>query len=238
MIASGESPEKETVMKQKTTQTVVLTKHKKTRKEKILHLVQLAILTALVVVLQALGSFIKIGPLPMSLVLVPIVIGACLLDPASGAILGFVFGLITMIMGITGADIVSHVLFEASPFWFIFLCLLKATAAGLCAGLVYRGLGALFGGKKLLLRTVLASITAPIVNTGIFVAGMLLFFFETAESFPTLLPQIFGGMKENAFEMIFLVLAGLNFIGEFVVNLVFSPAMVRIIDVVKKKLHF
>ena len=42
-------------------------------------MVELAMLVALVVVLQLLGSFVKIGPLPMSFVLVPIVIGACLL---------------------------------------------------------------------------------------------------------------------------------------------------------------
>ena len=42
----------------------------------VLRMVQVALLTALVVVLQFMGSFIKIGPLPMSFVLVPIVIGA------------------------------------------------------------------------------------------------------------------------------------------------------------------
>ena len=51
-------------------------------------MVEMAMLIALVVVLQMLGSFIKIGPLPMSFVLVPIVIGACLLGTASGAVLG------------------------------------------------------------------------------------------------------------------------------------------------------
>ncbi len=206
-------------------------------KDKILKLVQLAILTALVIVLQALGSFIKIGPLPMSFVLVPIVIGACMLGAKYGAFLGFVFGLITMIMGITGADALSFLLFEARPVLFIVLCLLKATMAGFVAGLVYTLLGKAFNGKNKLLQTILASIAAPIVNTGIFVAGMLLFFVPTMEALPSMFPDVFGGYG-NAVQLVLLGLAGLNFVGEFVVNLVLSPAIVRIIDVAKKKLHF
>lgn len=197
------------------------------QKNPILYMGQLALLTSLVVVLQLVGSFVKIGPLPMSFVLVPIVIGACLLGARAGAFLGFVFGLITMIMGVSGVDLFSHLLFEANPVWFVILCILKATMAGFCAGLVYRGLGRLFDGRYLTLQTVLASIAAPIINTGIFVVGMLLFFFDTMTA-----------MSDGAaVRFVFLTLAGVNFLGEFLVNLVLSPAMVRIVDVVKKKMR-
>lgn len=206
-----------------------------TRKQHILRMVELAMLIALVVVLQMLGSFIKIGPLPMSFVLVPIVIGACLLGAKEGAFLGAVFGVITMVMGITGIDAFSFLLWEARPVWFVVLCLLKAIMAGLCSGLVYKLFGKLFGEKHVYLRTVFASVTAPIVNTGIFVVGMLLFFFDTMQGLPALFPDAFG-QYENAVQLLFLGLAGFNFIGEFVVNLVLSPAMVRIIEVVKKRL--
>ena len=208
-----------------------------TSRDRILKLVQLAILTVLVIVLQAFGSVVKIGPLPMSFVLVPIVIGACLLGAKHGAFLGFVFGLITMLMGIFGVDAFSFLLFEANPVWFILICLLKAMAAGLVSGLVYALLGKLFKGKNKTLQTVLASVSAPIVNTGIFVVGMLLFFFETMEALPSMFPDAFGAYQ-SAVRLVFLGLAGINFVGEFVVNLVLSPAIVRIIDVAKKKLHF
>ena len=207
----------------------------KARKQGIIRMVELAMLIALVVVLQLLGSVIKIGPLPMSFVLVPIVIGACLLGPREGAILGGVFGVITMIMGIAGIDAFSYLLFSANPVWFILICLLKAIMAGFVSGLVYRLLGKAFGEKFVYLKTVLASITAPIVNTGIFVVGMLLFFFETMEGLPAMFPDAFGQF-ENAVSLVFIGLAGLNFVGEFLVNLILSPAIVRIIDVVKKKI--
>ena len=152
------------------------------------------------------------------------------------AFLGAVFGVITMMMGITGVDAFSLLLWESNPVWFVVVCLVKATAAGLCAGLVYNFLGRILGDKHTYLRTVLAAVTAPIVNTGIFVVGMLLFFFETMQGLPTLYPDAFG-QYESAVKLVFIGLAGVNFIGEFVVNLVFSPAMVRIIDVIKKKIR-
>ncbi len=206
-----------------------------TRNQKILRMVEMAMLIALVVVLQMLGSFIKIGPLPMSFVLVPIVIGACMLGAKEGAFLGAVFGVITMVMGISGVDAFSFLLWEANPVCFVLVCLLKAMMAGFCSGLVYKGLGKLFGDKYIYGKTVIASITAPIVNTGIFVIGMLLFFFDTMSGLPAMFPDAFG-QYENAFTLVFLGLAGVNFVGEFVVNLVLSPAIVRIIDVVKKKI--
>lgn len=205
------------------------------QKKNITKMVELALLLALVIVLQMLGSFVKIGPLPMSFVLVPIVIGACLLGPREGAFLGGVFGVITMVMGIAGVDAFSYLLFSANPVWFILICLLKAIAAGFVSGLVYKVLDKVFSGKYVYLRTVLASVTAPVVNTGIFVLGMLLFFFETMEGLPAMFPDAFGQF-ENAFSLVFLGLAGLNFVGEFVVNLVLSPAIVRITDVVKNRI--
>ena len=208
---------------------------KTSAKLKTLKLVQLALLLALVVVLQVVGSTIKIGPLPMSFVLVPIVIGAILLGAKEGALLGFTFGLITMIMGIMGIDAFSFLLWSANPVWFIIICLLKATLAGFGSGLIYKVLDKAFGGKKTMLSTVIASISAPVINTGIFVVGMLLFFFETMQGLPDMFPEAFG-MYDNAFALGILGLAGLNFVGEFIVNLVLSPAMVRIIAAVGKKI--
>ena len=205
------------------------------KRSQILKMTQLAILIALVVVLQALGTAIKIGPLPMSLVLVPIVIGACLLGVKAGALLGFTFGLVTMIMGILAIDGFSNILWNANPFWFVFLCLLKATAAGFGSALVYKALGRAFKEKNKILQTVIASVCAPVINTGIFVVGMLLFFFDTASALPSMFPEAFGTF-ENAFQLVFIGLAGLNFVGEFVINLVLSPAIVRIVDIVNKKL--
>ena len=70
----------------------------------VVRLTSLALLAALVVVLQTVASGIRIGPVPISLTLVPIVVGAILFGPGAGAGLGAVFGVVCLIAGITGAD--------------------------------------------------------------------------------------------------------------------------------------
>ena len=64
----------------------------------------LAVLLALVIVLQLWGNNIKIGATGLSFVLVPIVLGGVLFGPSAGAFLGLVFGFITLMYGVTGAD--------------------------------------------------------------------------------------------------------------------------------------
>ena len=70
----------------------------------VVRLTSLALLAALVVVLQTVASGIRIGPVPISLTLVPIVVGAILFGPGAGAGLGAVFGIVCLIAGITGTD--------------------------------------------------------------------------------------------------------------------------------------
>ena len=77
----------------------------------------------------------------LSFVLVPIVLGAILTGVPGGAILGFLFGAITLIMGIFGVDQFTFILFSDHPVLTILTCIVKATAAGALAGIVYSGLG-------------------------------------------------------------------------------------------------
>ncbi len=216
---------------------------KTSSKQKVLRLVQLAMLTALIVVLQLIGTFLTgfIG-LPMSLVLIPIVVGAFLLGPKEGTFLGIMFGIMTIVMGFTGADAFTSILFYnfgiGKCIITVLICLVKAGLAGFGAGTVYKLLNKAFGGKHVTFTTVIASITAPIINTGVFVIGMLLFFFNDTADIQIALAEKLGSELTSitpSLEYIFLGLAGMNFIMEFLINLTVSPAIVRIIDVIRKK---
>ena len=216
---------------------------KTSSKQKVLKLVQLAMLTALIVVLQVLGTFLTgITGLPMSLVLIPIVVGAFSLGPKEGAFLGIMFGIMTIVMGFTGADVFTATLFYSfgpvKCIITILICLVKGGLAGFGAGMIYKLLNKAFHGKYLTLSTVLASVTAPIINTGVFVLGMLIFFFNDTGAIQIEIANRIG--KEitavtPTWEYIFLVLAGMNFVMEFLINLIISPAIVRIVDVIRKK---
>ena len=180
-------------------------------------MVTLALLAALVVVLQTVASNIKVGPIPITLTLVPIVIGAVLYGPGAGALLGATFGLVTAVAGLTGYDAGTQALIQASPVWTI---LTKATAAGWVAGLVYRALR-----KKQTLGCVLAAMSAPVVNTGIFLLAMTTVLRSSLEAWA-------GGTDMVYY--VFVVLTGVNFLVEFGVNAVLSAAIARIVKAVAK----
>ena len=192
------------------------------KKDRIIRLTALAILTALVIVLQTVASGIRIGPIPISLTLVPIVVGAVLLGPAAGAGLGAVFGLITIIAGISGADEFTNILWVASPFGLIVVAMGKAVLCGLAAGLIAKALA-----KRETLGCILAALSAPIVNTGVFAIGMLTIFRPALQDFAN---------GSNAVYYLFIVMVGVNFLVEFSVNAVLSAAIARIVQVGKKQL--
>ena len=98
----------------------------------------LAILTAIIVVLQIVASFVKFGPFSITLALAPIIIGAALYGPKAGAYLGGVFGLVVWIACVLGWDSGGNVLWTARPLVTFLLCLVKGALAGLAAGAVFR----------------------------------------------------------------------------------------------------
>lgn len=185
----------------------------KTRK-----LTGIAIFTAIVVVLQLLGSFIRFGPFSISLVLIPIVVGAAMYGTAAGAWLGFIFGLVVLLSGDAAAFLGVNALGT------IITVIAKGTLAGLCAGLVFRALTK----KNTYVAVIVSAIVCPVVNTGVFLLGCLLFFMETINGWAAA-----AGFASAGAYMI-VVLVGLNFVFELLVNVVLSPVIVRIISIGKK----
>ena len=177
----------------------------------------MAILTAIVIVLQLLGSFIRFGPFSISLVLVPIVIGAALYGAWAGGWLGFVFGAVVLLSGDAAAFL------AVNPAGAIITCLVKGFLAGLCAGLVYN----LIAGKNETIAASAAAIVCPIVNTGVFLIGCVLFFMETISGWGTAMEF------ENVGTYMIVGLVGLNFLIEMLVNVILSPMIIRLIHAAK-----
>ena len=94
------------------------------------YVARFAILFALVIVLQLWGGSLKIGTVSFSFVLIPIVFGGMVLGKLTGFLLGFSFGVITFIMGVTGLDPFTLVLFNDHPVHTALICLVKGSAAG------------------------------------------------------------------------------------------------------------
>ena len=195
--------------------------------QKILRMVELAMLLALVIVLQMFGGFFKIGPFALSLVLIPIVVGSIVVGPVGGAILGAAFGLVVVIQCATGVDAGGNILWSINPFLTALICLVKGTAAGLIPGLIYRLITKLNSSVGVsVCAAVVASISAPIINTGLFLIGLSTFFHSTLIAWA-------GGT--NVMVYISTGLGGVNFLIEFAVNLLVSPAISTVVNVVTKK---
>lgn len=250
-------------------------------------LVGLGLLTAIVIVLQFIGAAIRFGTFSVSLVLMPIVVGAALYGVGAGAWLGLVFGVVVLLSG----D--ANTFLAINPFGTVVTVILKGVLAGAVSGLVYTWLAKLFsrsltverlavvltccilliGGAVMLYFGIklksapvdptaeavaspavyliifgivllvvgialiayelikkpdldmsaavfAAAAVCPIVNTGIFLLGCRLFFFDTIKEWA-------GGTNVGTFMIVGLV--GLNFIFELSVNLILSPAIVMLI---------
>lgn len=195
----------------------------KIRNYKIFKLTMTAILFSVVVVLQLFGSSIKIGGTSFSFVLLPIVVGALALGPYIGAFLGLTFGVMTVLAGITGQDFFTATLIQYEPVFTILVCIVKATLAGFVPGLIRN----CFKERNSVLGIFLASASAPIVNTGIFIAGGLLFFGDALTE-----AGFLGG--DSLVYFLVIICAGINFIAELGVNLIFAPTIHRLIKVFEK----
>lgn len=183
-------------------------------------LVGVGLFTAIVAVLQS--SFGNI-PIPgtmfsISLVLVPIVVGAAVYGWKAGAWLGFVFGAAVLISGNAAAFLAVDVLGT------IVTVLVKGIGCGLAAGLVY----GLLAKKSRLLGVFAAAVVCPIVNTGVFLIGCRLFFFETVSAWGA------AAGFQNVGVYMFIGLAGVNFLIELATNLVLAPVITRLIQIGEK----
>ena len=86
------------------------------KKAEIKRMAAISLLIAMIVVLQFVGGMIPpVGGFSISLVLIPIVLGAAIYGPKSGAILGAAFGTIVAINCVTGADPGGAMVFQAMP---------------------------------------------------------------------------------------------------------------------------
>lgn len=191
---------------------------KTTTKKQTEKLALMALFTALVAVLSYFGGFIKIGGLAsVSLTMIPVVLGAALMGPGAGAWLGAVSGAVFFLT----AD---------AAFWLglsihgtVITVMIKGILAGLCAGLCYK----LLEKVNRYFAVIVSAVVAPVVNTGIFLIGCLIFFVDAVNA-----GAAAEGMSVGAYLIIFFV--GLNFVFELLADIILSPAIYRVLNFKKK----
>ena len=143
------------------------------------YLTKLAILVAIVLAMKLTGlSSIPVGPLNMTLNMIPIGIGAMLLGPLAGGILGMVYGFTSLYDAISGGSVMTHIFFQLSPFGTVILCVGMRILVGVFTGLLFRAVTKI--DKTNTVCYFLGGLAAPLLNTLLFMGFIVLFFYNCA----------------------------------------------------------
>ncbi len=147
------------------------------KQQNVRRLVLLAILSGILLLMSftPLG-YLNIGPLAITLNMIPVAIGAVALGPVGGAILGGVFGITSCLqcVGIGGSSAMGMILFEISPLLALAQRFLPRLLAGLLSGLVFRATKRLGSAAYFI-----TGFAAAFLNTLLFMLALILFFYST-----------------------------------------------------------
>lgn len=142
-------------------------------------LVLLGVLCAILLIMSftPLG-YLTIGPLAISLNMIPVAIAAVALGPVEGAILGGLFGITSFLqcVGIGGTSPMGVILFEISPVLAFIQRFVPRVLAGLLSGWAYKLAARLLG------HTAAGFITgfcAALLNTVLFMTALVVLFGST-----------------------------------------------------------
>jgi uncharacterized membrane protein len=163
-------------------------------------MVRLAVLVAIIIIMSftPLG-FLPVGPLSLTLLPIPVAVGAILFGPGVGAALGGLFGILSFVRALLGQDI-GPILLPISPIGTFIVCVVPRILEGWLTGLVFKALNRI-DRTKIASYAVSGFLTAAF-NTIFFMGGLMLLFWKSyIAPFATS-----SGVTGSAFTVIFFVM--------------------------------
>lgn len=137
-----------------------------------------AIFIAIILVMKLTGlSSIPVGPLNMTLTMVPISIGAMLLGPLAGAVLGMFYGFTSLYDAVSGASVMTGIFFQISPVNTVILCVVMRILVGAATGWLFKLFRKLDGKRTWCYFA--GGLAAPLINTLLFMGYIVLVFYRT-----------------------------------------------------------
>lgn len=148
-------------------------------REKTLMLAQTALLIAIMWVFHFTGiTSIAIGPVNLTIMWVPIIIGAITLGPVAGAILGANFGISVLLnMGV----ITQILLGVNAPLYIFYTVVIRGMLVGFTSGILFKVFARI--DKKGVWSFEATGLLTSMLNTFVFLAGIALIFGGSAELF-------------------------------------------------------
>lgn len=191
-----------------------------------LKMVQLALFTAIILLLAFTPiGFIKLPVgLSVTVVGVPVIIGAITLGPAAGAILGAIFGLSSFAQAF-GLEPFGTLLFSINPIGTFITTMIPRILMGWLTGLIFQGLKRV--DKTSLVSYLITSLAGSLLNTVLFMTSLMIFFYNKTEFQE--IDFIKGLNASNAFLLI-IAMVGFNAVAEMIVSGILGTAIAKPID--------
>jgi uncharacterized membrane protein len=141
-----------------------------------LYMAQVALLSAIIIIMAftPLG-YLRTPALSITFLTVPVAVGAIILGPKAGAILGAVFGLTSFTMAVTAGGF-AGMLLQINPLGTLFTCLVPRILEGFLCGVIFQALHRI-GLKKA--SYFIASLSCPLLNTILFMSSIVLIFYQS-----------------------------------------------------------
>lgn len=187
-------------------------------------MVLLAMLCAILLLMSftPLG-YLNIGPLAISLNMIPVAIGAVALGPGAGAFLGALFGITSCLqcVGIGGTSAMGVLLFEINPVLALAQRFVPRLLAGWITGFAYKGLRKLNHNVAVFAT----GFCAALLNTVLFMTALVLLFGQT-----DYLQGLIGGRNIFVFICSFV---GINAVVEMVAATLIVGAVCKALEKLK-----
>lgn len=191
-----------------------------------IYMVEMALLIAIILIMAFTPiGYIRTLGLEITLIVVPVAVGAVTLGPAAGAVLGGVFG-ITSFIQCFGMSPFGAVLLGINPIYTFIVCVFSRTLMGWLTGVLYQAFLRCNPLKKI--SVVLANLCCPLLNTLFFMGTLTLFFYQTEY-----IQGIAEGMGAGNPLIFVLLFVGINGLVEaaacFVVGSAISQALKKVV---------
>ena len=174
----------------------------------------LGLMTALLILFSftPIGT-IPIGPLSITLNVIPIAMAAIALGPVGGLAMGCVFGLLSFLqcIGVGIPSGMGAVLFSIDPFLAFIQRFIPRALDGFLVGLIFRALAKKPGPRP---ACFIAGFCSAFLNTAFFMSALVLLFGQTE--------YVQGLMKGRSFLVFVCAFVGINAVVEMVVCTVIS----------------
>lgn len=194
------------------------------RKTKSLILTQNAVLASIVVLMAFTPiGYLRIVAVEMTFIMIPVAVGAITLGEKSGAFLGLVFGVSSFIQCF-GMSPFGAALLQINPIFTFIMCLVPRVLMGYLCGAIYKLLSKVKKG----IAVIIASFSAPVLNTAFFMTSLILFFGKT---------DFIMGMRAGTESLMAFLIAfvGLNGVMEIVTTTLIAPPVALAVEKAVRK---